>query len=259
MRRFFTDNRESNPRSLCLEGGEAAHAAKVIRLQPGEETIAINGCGGYYRCRVLNVSKSRVELDVIENLSRPPLPWRITLCQAIPRGGLMEDIVEKATELGVRRIIPLLTSRTEVKISSSREGEAKREKWLVRAREACKQCGNAWMPEILPPLRFTQWLTQRRTFYSELKSNLDLAFTASLEPETRSIHEWFDDYSKRMERQASSAELWVGPEGDFTPEEYLLLRNEGVLPVTLGPLVLRCATAAVSIIAITLAECRQRN
>ena len=248
MRRFFTDNRENNPRSLCLEGGEAAHAAKVIRLQPGEETIAINGCGGYYRCRVLNVSKSQVELDVIENLSRPPLPWRITLCQAIPRGGLMEDIVEKATELGVRRIIPLLTSRTEVKISSSREGEAKREKWLGRARAACKQCGN-----------FTQWLTQRRAFYSKLGNNLDLAFTASLEPETRSIHEWFDDYSKRMERQASSVELWVGPEGDFTPEEYLLLRNEGVLPVTLGPLVLRCATAAVSIIAITLAECRQRN
>ena len=199
---------------------------------------------------VLSVSKSRVELGVEKSEYRDPLPWSVTLAQALPKGGLMEDIVQKATELGVSRIVPLLSQRTEVRVSTERDAAAKVEKWNTIAKESCKQCGGLWLPQVERPCGIKEWLAQRQ--------RPDLSFVASLEPETRSHHFWFRDFQEKYQHPARTLEIWVGPEGDFTPEEYELLRQNGALPTTLGPLVLRCATAAISSVAIALAEAREQ-
>ena len=256
MRRFFVNtgaagsNKDFAPQSLTLEESEAYHAARVLRAQPGDELWALDGQGHQFTCRVLSVSKSRVELGVEKSEYRDPLPWSVTLAQALPKGGLMEDIVQKATELGVSRIVPLLSQRTEVRVSTERDAAAKVEKWNTIAKESCKQCGGLWLPQVERPCGIKEWLAQR--------PRPDLSFVASLETVTRSHHFWFRDFQEKYQRPARTLEIWVGPEGDFTPEEYELLRQNGALPTTLGPLVLRCATAAISSVAIALAEAREQ-
>jgi 16S rRNA (uracil1498-N3)-methyltransferase len=248
LRRFFSSSAKKGDRLLVLEGGEAYHASLVLRLQSGDALTVLNGKGDRFDCRVLSSRKSTVELAVVGCESRPPLPWSITLLQALPKGKLMEDIVQKATELGVAHIVPLLSTRSEVKLSPG-DKASKLEKWNHTAQEACKQCGGLWLPKIELPQRVEEWLNKN--------SPCDLSLVASLEARSRSQRFWLDDFRKRNGCLPQYISLWIGPEGDFSPEEYELLNRNGVLPITLGPLVLRCETAAIAAIAITLAECRE--
>jgi 16S rRNA (uracil1498-N3)-methyltransferase len=248
LHRFFSSSAKKEDRSLVLEGSEAYHAARVLRVERGDSLTVLNGKGDQFDCRVLAVSKSSVQLDVLGCESRPPLPCSITLLQTLPKGKLMEAIVQKATELGVWQIVPLLSVRSEVKLSP-KDKASKLMKWESTAKEACKQCGGLWLPKIESPQRLEEWLNKRVTY--------DLSLVASLEAQTHSQRYWFNRFYQKEGRQPRSIALWIGPEGDFSPEEYQLLKQNDVLPITLGPLVLRCETAAVSAIAIALSECRE--
>jgi len=247
LRRFFSSSAKKGDRLLALVGGEAYHASRVLRVQSGDALIVLNGKGDQFDCRVLSSRKSTVELEVVSCESRPPLPWSVTLLQALPKGKLMEDIVQKATELGVSRIVPLLSTRSEVKLSPG-DKTSKLEKWNNTAQEACKQCGGLWLPKIELPQRVDEWLNK--------STPCDLSLVASLEAHGRSHRYWLNDFKEKNGRLPQSIALWIGPEGDFSPEEYELFSRSGVLPVTLGPLVLRCETAAIAAIAVTLSECR---
>ncbi len=242
MRRFFAKIAENAKGVSSLTGQEALHAARVLRVQPGDELIVLNGQGDVYQCRVLSVHKSEIALETLSHEHREPLPVRVTLFQAIPKGGVMEDIVQQATELGAYRIFPILTERTEVKITSRSAGQAKVEKWLTTAAEACKQCGNPWLPIIEEPSSMAQVL-------SSLGGGEMLHLVASLEERTQPLLQTLGEVLKDKKEIG----IWIGPEGDFSRTEYALLRqNASAYPVTLSPLVLRCGTAAISAIATTL-------
>jgi len=244
MRRFFIDSAEQGNLSLSLTGQEAQHAARVIRVQEGEKMTVLNGKGGEFLCLVRGVSKSLVTLDVLEYKKVPPLLCQITLLQSVPRAGVMEEIIQKATELGVCRIIPLVTERTEVKFSG-KDFDAKLQKWNLIAQEACKQCGNTWLPKIEKPQSFKDCLGNC--------PEANIAFVASLEQDSRPVRYW---KSKNFfnAKGTISATLWVGPEGDFSPTEYAALKENRVYPITLGSLVLRCDTAVISALSIIGAE-----
>lgn len=245
MRRFFLPPCEARGDLLTLSAGESHHAAGVLRVQPGDAVTVLDGAGGELFCRVRSVVRRAVTLDVIERRRRAE-PWcRITLFQAIPKGAVMETIAEKAAELGAWRVMPVFTARCEVHLDAA-SATRKVEKWRHTAIEAVKQCGSPWLPEITAPLMF------RDALASEPKCELSAfaSLHAGAQP-PRSVMEKFIASHQRMPRTLA---IWIGPEGDFTPEELAALQSAGALPVTLGPRVLRCDTAAVSCLAVFNAE-----
>ncbi len=210
-----------------LEGDEAKHLSQVLRIQPGAALTVFDGLGNHAQARVLSVSKQRVDLMLELAESAPTSLPDITLVQAIPKGKNMDWIVQKAVELGVSRIQPLVTRHTIVS-----PGGDKAEKWRRTALEACKQCGQFTIPIIEDPLPFAEWLANR--------PSADLEVIASLADNPRNFRE-----TLRLLPDLESITLAIGPEGDFSPEEMTAALAAGFVPVTLGDLVLRVETATM--------------
>lgn len=241
MHRFYLPPSECQPDSLTLPEREAHHASAVLRLTAGDTVTVLDGAGTELRCEITAADRRAVTLRVCERLSHPAPLCEITLRQAVPKGRTMEDIIEKAVELGARRIVPLLTERTVVKLDAL-EAEAKREKWQLGAIEALKQCGAAWLPEVATPATLATLLKD--------PPPVELALVGSLQPERRHPRECFAEFRARHGRAPRSVALWVGPEGDFTRDEVAAICASGAQPITLGALVLRCDTAAAYCLAM---------
>ena len=210
-----------------LEGDEAKHLAQVLRIQPDDWITVFDGMGNYAEAKVLSVSKQRIDLmlDLAES-KETPLP-EITLVQAIPKGKNMDWIVQKAVELGISRIQPLITRHTIVS-----PGGEKAEKWRRTALEACKQCAQFTIPSIADPLSFDEWIavddpSQLRIIASLAENPQNFRETLAAHPDLKSVS------------------ILIGPEGDFSPEETDSALAAGFIPVTLGDLVLRVETATM--------------
>lgn len=213
--------------SPFLSGDEAKHAAQVLRIQPEQWITVFDGRGNFAEAKVLTVSRQRIDLmlDIAESKDTP-LP-EITLAQAIPKGKNMDWIVQKAVELGVSRIQPLITRHT---IASP--GDSKAEKWRRTALEACKQCAQFTLPAIEAPIAFADWLPARPT--------TELSLIASLADNSQKLREALINHP-----DLTSVTILIGPEGDFSPEETHAAIASGFVPVTLGELVLRVETASL--------------
>jgi 16S rRNA (uracil1498-N3)-methyltransferase len=148
----------------------------------------------------------------------------------------MDSIVQKATELGVDRIVPVLTERTVPEFGPG-TGASKRERWLGVAVESMKQCGTPWLPEILEPAPIAMRLKNGERG--------ELGLVGSLQAGAQHPRRCFEQFVTERGRLPSSVEVWVGPEGDFTPEEMDRIVESGARPITFGRLVLRSETAAV--------------
>jgi 16S rRNA (uracil1498-N3)-methyltransferase len=237
MRRFYLPSSESASDHIALTGSEAHHAADVLRVKAGEEVAVLDGAGGEMICRVESAMRKKVQLEVQQRKTDPPPPWRITLVQAVPKGKMLEAIIQKATELGVWRIVPLLSQR----VTTHLEGDSiehKAEKWRQTAVEAIKQCGQRWLPQVDPATTLPALLARRDKF--------DLTLVASLQDDRRHLRDYFHAGGRRPEVIC----LWIGPEGDFAPEEMDSIKGAGALPITLGPLILRSETAALCALSI---------
>ena len=210
-----------------LEGDESKHLAQVLRIQANQWITVFDGLGNFAAAKVLSVSKQRIDLmlDLAES-QETPLP-EITLAQAIPKGKNMDWIVQKAVELGVSRIQPLVTRHTVVS-----PGDQKAEKWRRTALEACKQCAQFTIPVIEDPMPFGDWVAKPDG--SELKVIASLAENPRNFRETLAAHP-----------ELGSVTLLIGPEGDFSPEETEAALAAGFVPVSLGELVLRVETATM--------------
>ena len=216
-----------------LTGDEAKHLAQVLRIKSGTEITVFDGRGRRASATVREVSRKRVTLDMGEaHHTSGPLP-ALTLAQAIPKGKNMELIVQKAVELGVTVIQPLITTNTIVQ-----PGENKADKWRRIAIEACKQCGQDTLPEVADPMRYEDWIQN------------EWNQTPPRPPELRIIASLADGAQPMRETIRSKPEvklccLLVGPEGDFTAEETRAAIDAKFLPVTLGDIVLRVETASL--------------
>jgi 16S rRNA (uracil1498-N3)-methyltransferase len=200
---------------------------------------AFNGQGAEWTCTLEKADRKHAQLAVQSFRQAPPLPFRISLGQAIPKGTSMDAIVRKATEIGAAEIIPLESERTQVHLDDDRSYK-KSEKWKTDALEAAKQCGNPWLPEIQP--------VQNAAHFIASAAGYDLKLIASLRPGSQSL-----SVVERVVPHAlgfARVLILIGPEGDFTPSELDQAEAAGFLPVTLGPLVLRCETAAVYALSI---------
>lgn len=241
MHRFYLPPDECKAGPLTLAGREAHHALRVLRLQRGDRVTVLNGAGARFICDVASYDRDKVQLAVVEEETAVPPPCQITLLQALPRAKIIESIIQKATELGVARIVPLLTERVVIDLDEKHAGR-KAEKWQQVAVEAIKQCGMAWLPRVEAPQLLGEFLARKEQF--------ELPLLASLQAGAQHPRNYFRGFESQHGRKPKSACVWIGPEGDFTSEEVTSVLAAGALPITLGSLVLRVETAAIYCLSI---------
>jgi len=217
--------------SLPAQAGE--HVARVLRLVAGDPLTLFNGDGNDYPASILAVGKREV---VVRIESRQPLhnesPLPLTLAQGVARGEKMDLIVQKATELGVVRIVPLLTERSEVKLDAAR-AEKRLVHWRAVAASACEQSGRARLPEITPALPLSTWLGSLVE---------DGALRLALLPEATQS-------SRELRFSTAGGLLVVGPEGGLGERDTGALTAAGFAGLRLGPRILRTETAGLAALA----------
>ena len=252
MHRFYLPNFQQP----VLSAEEAHHATHVLRVKAGDTVNVFDGRGHEAQAQVVNIAGQSVGLKLLTQTGSAPLPCRITLAQAIPKKN-MDLIVQKATELGVTVIVPLISERTIVQLD---EDSKKVERWREIGLEACKQSGNNWLPEIQAPQKARAFLESPGTF--------DLRLIASLQPDSKPLKAILRDVGRVTSRGVGAVPaevsgpttvlLLIGPEGDFTPAELAAGKSAGCLPLSLGPLVLRADTAALYALSILHHELQVR-
>jgi 16S rRNA (uracil1498-N3)-methyltransferase len=248
--RVFCQPATAEPTEITLSPDESHHLVIVNRAERGATVVAFNGRGTEWICELVGDRRNGAVLKVRFKQAVKPLPYEITLGQALPKGPGMDAIVRKATEIGTAHIVPLESERTQVHLDNDRS-DKKTEKWQTAALEAAKQCGNAFLPEITA--------VQHATTFMEAARNFDLKLIASLQPGAKSLKTVLADYAAANGRPPRKVLWLIGPEGDFTPAEMSTSKSAGFEPVTLGPLVLRCETAAVYALSILSYELQNAN
>lgn len=239
--RAFCTPAALEPTELTLSPDESHHLIAVNRARAGDTVVAFDGRGTEWICDLASDRKNAAVLKVRFQQKIKPLPYEITLGQALPKGQFMDAIVRKATEIGAARVVPLESDRTQVHFDGDRS-DRKIEKWQTAALEAAKQCGNAFVPEISP--------VQNATAFMESARGFELKLIASLQPGAKSLKTVLAAFRTSHNRPPKKVVWLIGPEGDFTPAEMSVSQSAGFEPVTLGPLVLRCETAAAYALSI---------
>jgi 16S rRNA (uracil1498-N3)-methyltransferase len=217
--------------ALPSQAGE--HVARVLRLAPGDPLTLFNGDGADYAATIRSVDKREVRVQVLERQAvARESPLRLTLAQGVARGEKMDLIVQKATELGAARIVPLLTERAEVKLDPAR-AEKRLAHWRAVAASACEQCGRASLPEIQPALPLAAWLAALAD---------DGALRLALLPDAAAS-------ARELQFGAAGGLLAVGPEGGLGERDIAVLHEAGFHGLRLGPRILRTETAGLAALA----------
>lgn len=254
MHRFYLPPERCTCDELLLDDREAHHALHVLRVKRGEPVVVLDGAGQEFLCEIAGASRKNVTLQVNQKNAVPRPASQITLLLGVPKGKIIESIIQKAVELGVHRVVPLLTERVVTHLDEN-ERAYKREKWQLVAIEAIKQCGAAWLPQIEAPTTIVDILNRKPAARKESVSGaqpsaFELSLVGSLQAERRHPRECFQEFRNRQGHLPQSVAVWIGPEGDFTINELKMIEASGALPVSLGPLTLRVETAAIYFLSI---------
>jgi 16S rRNA (uracil1498-N3)-methyltransferase len=257
-RRFYAAPDAISESVIHLSRDESHHLARVLRLRTGDEAFAFDGCGCEYRCRVARTDAQRAQLEIIEALAdRVESPVDLTLAQALAKGEKFDLIVQKATELGVRCIAPLITENADVRLNEER-AEKRAERWRRIALEALKQSGGRRLVDIRQPATLADFLasmtTNEQSAAEPMRAALDptvppLALLVFSERGGMSVGEALCEVNHTRPVIAL-----VGPEGGWSDDELGMLESRGATFVTLGPRILRTETAAL--VAVTLIQHR---
>ncbi len=248
--RAYAPGAAADTREIRLDAAESHHLVAVNRCARGDPVVVFDGRGREWFCECADPARHAALLRVKESRQAAALPCAITLAQALPKGATMDEIVRQATEIGAARVVPVLSERTQVHLDGDRAGK-KIEKWRTTAIEAAKQCGNPWLPEIAPVQQLANFLTAT--------GDHDLKFIASLHAGATSLKRTLAQFHAKHDRSPQKALWLIGPEGDFSPAEMTAAVMAGFIPVTLGPLVLRCDTAAAYALSVLSHELGSAN
>ena len=223
-----------------LPADEARHAVAVMRLKKADPVIVIDGLGTAYRGIVAKISRSKaVEITVhaeIRNFGEPSLI--VTLAAGLSSGYKFDNIVARGTELGVKRFVPVLTSKSKVRMDDTRRARARVARLEKVALAAAKQCRRAYRPEISVPVDFVEYIRETDG------ESLNLLFHPVTK--ARPLGDALDD--SRPKRVS----LLVGPESGFSDEEVEAATQAGFVPVSLGDRVLRTETAGPAVVTLIM-------
>jgi 16S rRNA (uracil1498-N3)-methyltransferase len=241
MTRLFVHPESLQSEHIKITGDQARYLSVVLRVTPGEVITLFDGQGYKYECKIVQSHKKEV---VAERLSKEPFsvesPVSIILAQGLPKSDKMDLIVEKATELGIRSITPLITEYSQVRHTE------KVERWRKIALSASQQSGRDRIPDILDPIGFLEYLTRISAPLKEAEGSATLSgLIFSEEKEGSNFKEILSGL-----RSIKNIVLLIGPEGGFSKKEVSSAVRHGFIEVSIGPRILRTETAPIAALSI---------
>ncbi len=243
MQHFYVDSEAVREETVCISGSDYNHIKNVLRMKPGEELTVVDGESREYLCEVSEYGEKTVLCRIKESrLSANELPCKVVLFQGLPKKDKLELIIQKAVELGVSKVVPVLTKRAVV-VPGPKEKEARKtERFNSIALAAAKQCGRGVVPEVSPVVTFKEALAEAET--------MDIALIP---------YELADDVERSREiirslKDKKSIAVFIGPEGGFDRTEVEEALERKVVPITLGKRILRTETAAICALSLIMYE-----
>jgi len=229
MRRFFAPDADASEGTLELDAEQSSHLVSVLRLKEGERIAVFDGAGHEFECRIAKASKSGTLLSVTGRIDppSPESPLRLTLALSLLKNDKFDLVVQKAVELGVSRLVPVETERSDVPIKGA---EKRLDRWRKISVEASKQCGRALLMEVSSPVVFSDLL--------EGIEGPSVMFTERSGGPLREV------------AVSDSMTVMIGPEGGWTDEEIQAAESSGAALVTLKGRILRAETAAITAAAL---------
>jgi 16S rRNA (uracil1498-N3)-methyltransferase len=239
MRRFFVEPGTVQGRQVSL-GQELVHRlARVLRMRPGEQFVLFDGSGREWVMELKDVSRRSALATVVGHAEPPPEPQvSVVLYMCLIKEPRFELVLEKATELGVGAIVPVVAKRSVVR--PWKEGGAKQERWWRLVVEATEQCGRARPPDLLAPIPFAQAVRQARGL--------------RLLPWEREAQQGLREALRRWEVDRRQVSVLIGPEGGLEVEEVEMAQEAGFQVVSMGRRILRAETAALAALAVIMYE-----
>jgi 16S rRNA (uracil1498-N3)-methyltransferase len=232
MPRFPVKEKDIEGDRVRIAGTDYRHVVKVLRLCEGDAITLFDECSNEYAGKISSIGSRDVVVKIISSRKvSTESPLDITLLQGLPKGDKMDYIVEKATELGIHRIVPVITERSQVRSAD------KRNRWERIAAESSKQCGRTKPPIIENTLNFDQALNYNNN------SGISLIFHVDSEYSMK-------DYLKYSLQLPNNIIVFIGPEGGFSEKEVLLACEMGFTSLGLGPRTLRTETASIAVLSI---------
>jgi len=229
--RIYTEQALITGELIQLEEAASHHLIKVLRMQAGRELILFNGAGGEFTAVIQEVSKKYVAVLIAEHSAdNRESPLQLELAIGISRGERFEWVLQKATELGITKITPLITERTEVKTGGDRQ-EKMQDRWQQIIISACEQCQRNLLPELAAPVQLNDWL-------------------ATVNSDFRFVLHHRDSKSLPTDQKPQSVSLLIGPEGGLSENEIAQAQAKNFNALTLGPRVLRTETAPIAAISL---------
>lgn len=234
MHHFFLPAHLLTANPLILPDTIAHQVRDVLRMRGGDEIILLDNAGWQYRCTLGEISRRLVSVHVLDKTSAPPEPrTQITLYQGLPKKDKFEWILQKCTELGVARFVPVFTQRTV----PDQMTPTKRTRLERIITEAAEQSRRGRLPELRDPMPFEQAIAESGQFSVAL-----IPYEA--EQQAR--------LGDKLPTEADSIALFIGPEGGFSVQEIEAAKTAGVQPISLGPRILRTETAAIATVALIM-------
>ncbi len=248
MHRFFIPSSWVRGNEVSISGPQAHQIARVLRMRPGDKVIVLDNSGWEIHARLTRVEQNAVTGEVIRRrLSAAEPRTKISLYQGVLKSNRFELCLQKGTEVGVVEFTPVVAERCVVRDLDAVEKKNRRWEWIIQ--EAAEQCRRGRKPALRPATFFLQACDQAR-------SSSGLSLIPWEEGSLPGLHQVLRDAPAGQERGRPplTINLFVGPEGGFTPEEVAQGRRYGLIPVTLGPRILRAETAGIVAAAAILYE-----
>jgi 16S rRNA (uracil1498-N3)-methyltransferase len=242
---FYASPEKIDKKTLIIEGEEAKHILSVLRYGSGDVIDVVDGCGTKYEVRIDEISRDFLEGSILSRTRMENEPKsHLTLAQAICRRERMDFLIEKATEIGISSVIPIITERNTVKINDVSRERKKIDRWRKIAIAAMKQSFRTVLPEIHEIIKFDQLLSKIKDF--------DISLIASLDKDSKSLKQCI-----QLKKGVKSVLLIVGPEAGFTEEELSKAKAGGAIPISLGSRRLRTETAGVVFLSLVLHQLKE--
>ena len=238
MYHFFVEPETVGEKEIVITNGDVNHIRNVLRMRPGEQIRISDGQGRDYLCEIRQIGAEAVTAGILETETvETELPARVILFQGLPKSDKMELIIQKCVELGVAKVVPVVTARTIVKLDPKKE-ERRRERWQAIAESAAKQSGRSIIPEVAPVLRWEEALSQ--------------AAACDLPLIPYELEEGMRGTAMAMQelRPGITVAVMIGPEGGFEAKEIGEAVACGLRPVSLGRRILRTETAGLMILSV---------
>ncbi|HHV63182.1 MAG TPA: 16S rRNA (uracil(1498)-N(3))-methyltransferase [Firmicutes bacterium] len=295
MRRFFVPSQDIDDETAYIRGSDVRHIRDVLRLREGDMVAVVDGAGNEYQCRIKHLAGDLVECQMLERVRRAGEPSiKITLVQGLPKGDKMDYVVQKGTEVGIGRFVPVITERTVVRLAAGGPGDGREEtgkiekrtaRWRRIAMEAAKQAGRSIVPIVERPRCLDDAVDvlsgERRGERGDYRDCGDRCDRGPGSPDVDADSDgdaggpgagstpgvgamWLVPWELETARplkgvlkgrpDAREFVVFIGPEGGFTSDEIQMLVAHGAVSVTLGPRIFRTETAGLVVAAAVLYE-----